>query len=324
MLNIKYKVGDTMNEKLIYNLNDSPLSDRNGIYGGKAGSKEGILIDDEYWLVKYPKSTKSMNDLDLSYTTAPLSEYIGSHIYEILGYDVHKTFLGFRNNKIVVACKDFCEHPGDLREIRTLKNIYNQKLEDILSEELNSTGSSHTINLNELLIHLDYNPILSKIDGLKERFWDCVIIDSFIKNNDRNNGNWGLLFRNGNYQIAPIYDNGASFSNKLSDDKIEILLKDEAKALNQALNSVTCYSLDDHQLNMKKILTLENNDLKKSILRVVPLIMNEINNISSFIQNIPECYGDFLICSQIRKQFYIYGLKQRLEKILIPALNRIS
>lgn len=29
----------------VSNLNDAPLSDRNGSYGGAAGSKEGILIE---------------------------------------------------------------------------------------------------------------------------------------------------------------------------------------------------------------------------------------------------------------------------------------
>ena len=68
----------------VLNLENAPLSDRNGSYGGAAGSKEGILIDREYWLVKYPKSTRSMRGTLLSYTTSALSEYIGSHIYSIL------------------------------------------------------------------------------------------------------------------------------------------------------------------------------------------------------------------------------------------------
>ena len=47
----------------------------------------------------------------LSYVTSPLSEYIGSHIYQILGYDVHETILGVcfeeKRYKVVYACKDF-------------------------------------------------------------------------------------------------------------------------------------------------------------------------------------------------------------------------
>lgn len=44
----------------MYNLENCPLSDKNGSYGGQAGLKEGIIFDNKYWLVKYPKSTKSM------------------------------------------------------------------------------------------------------------------------------------------------------------------------------------------------------------------------------------------------------------------------
>ena len=77
------------------------------LYGGHSGSKIGVLIDNEKWLLKYPKSTKSMDNVNLSYTTTPLSEYLGSHIYEIIGIDTHKTELGIFDNKLVVACKDF-------------------------------------------------------------------------------------------------------------------------------------------------------------------------------------------------------------------------
>ena len=47
----------------------------------------------------------------LSYVTSPLSEFIGSQIYKILGYDVHDTILGVcfdgKKEKVVCACKDF-------------------------------------------------------------------------------------------------------------------------------------------------------------------------------------------------------------------------
>ncbi len=44
----------------IMNLDKYENNERNGIYGGKAGDKEGITINEEYWIVKYPKSTKGM------------------------------------------------------------------------------------------------------------------------------------------------------------------------------------------------------------------------------------------------------------------------
>ena len=47
---------------MIFNFNDInryPYSDRNGEYGGQAGLKDGILIDGEPWIIKYPKKYKS-------------------------------------------------------------------------------------------------------------------------------------------------------------------------------------------------------------------------------------------------------------------------
>ena len=83
----------------------------------------------------------------------------------------------------------------------------NAKLDLSISE----IGSEHLVSLNEILIHLDYNPALNNISGIKDRFWDCVIIDGFINNSDRNNGNWGILRSESGDVLSPIYDNGASF-----------------------------------------------------------------------------------------------------------------
>ena len=40
--------------------------------------------------------------------------------------------------------------------------------------------------------------------------------DIFINNNDRNNGNWGILRnKDGVDRLAPIFDNGGSFQTKI-------------------------------------------------------------------------------------------------------------
>ena len=97
--------------KLI-DFSNCPLSDRNLEYAGSAGEKRGIIYNNAYWFLKFPKNTIGMNRVTgLSYVTSPLSEYIGSQIYKILGYDVHDTILGVcfdgKKEKIVCACKDF-------------------------------------------------------------------------------------------------------------------------------------------------------------------------------------------------------------------------
>lgn len=305
----------------IYDLNECELSPNNGMYGGNAGFKEGIIFQDDYYMVKYPKNTKGMRgELD-SYTSSPLSEFIGSHIYEILGNDVHQTILGEKNHKIVVGCKDFCVNGYELREIRTLKNIYNQRLEEMLEIHLSGTDSTHSVNLDEVLIHLDNNPILARVPHIKDRFWDCVIIDGLIKNNDRNNGNWGLLYKDGEYTLAPIYDNGAAFSNKIPDKKIEKIMSDQQTMVNNSLNVVTTFSKNDNILNLKTMLSFDYPDLKKSIVRVVPKIISELPKIEELIVSIPETYHSLPIISPLRKKFYIEGIKLRVNEILIPALE---
>ena len=69
-----------MKKTVIQDLNPYIPNERNGTYGGKAGDKEGITINGEYWIVKYPKSTKGMRGTLDSYTTAPLSEIESSHL----------------------------------------------------------------------------------------------------------------------------------------------------------------------------------------------------------------------------------------------------
>ncbi len=307
----------------IINFDDCQYSDRDGTYGGAAGDKDGIIYNNEYWIIKYPKNTKDMRLDDMSYTTAPLSEFIGSHIYKILGYDVHETLLGIRNNKIVVACKDFCNHEGSLREVRTLKNAANKEMEKLLEGSFSSTGSLHMVDLEELLIHLEYNRILSKVEGISDRFWDCAVVDIFINNNDRNNGNWGLLYENGQYTIAPVFDNGAAFSNKVSDQRIHDYLNDTSRLIQSSMNTITGYGINGHALTSKKLLNFENNDLKKAMIKNIPLFKNKMKEIKDFINSIPESYQGLTIITQARKEFYIKGMEIRLEHLLEPELKRI-
>ena len=76
---------------MIRDFND--LKESGLMYGGQAGDKLGVIIDDENWFLKFPKSTKGMKRVDMSYTTSQLSEYLGSHIYQILGYDTYREAL---------------------------------------------------------------------------------------------------------------------------------------------------------------------------------------------------------------------------------------
>ena len=110
------------------------------------------------------------------YTTAPLSEYIGSHIYGILGIDVHETLLGIRRNKLVVTCKDFQKHMGDLGEVRTIKNTAIDAVEELNKGDSSQSVTGDVVDLQELFSHFQVNPLL-KSTNVQKRFWISAIVD---------------------------------------------------------------------------------------------------------------------------------------------------
>lgn len=308
----------------IYELDKYPLSDRNGSYTGAAGSKEGITINGEYWIVKYPQRTRGMQRVDISYSTAPLSEYIGSHVYKILGYNVHETILGIRNDKLVVACKDFCKNEGSLRELRAIKNIYNKEIEETLDESMHSTGDAHSVNLYELMLHLDYNPVLSEIPEIKARFWDCAVIDILINNNDRNNGNWGVLKEGGSFIMAPIFDNGASFFTKIDTEKMRRMMSDPEfeKVVSSSIQTV--YAIDGKIQSARKLLQFDNDNLKASIIRLVPIIREHMQEIESFINEIPEKHNGIPVMPEIQKEYYIRAMHGIFEWLIEPRYIELT
>lgn len=314
----------------IIDFSSCKLNDRYGRYGGAAGNKDGITYKNENWIIKYPKSTKSMAGDNISYTTAPLSEYIGSQIYQILGYDVHETLLGIRNNKLVVACKDFQPHMGDLAEVRSIKNAAQEQLSALSEEELPESATGDSVNLNELMLHFELNPLLSE-PYIQSRFWDCVIVDILIDNNDRNNGNWGLLYgENGERKLAPIYDNGNSFNNKATVEQIKKYMQEpEDKLINRINGSRTAYEYNGHTLSAKKILTLGTNfeELNEAIKRVVPNIEKNLSKMYKLIDSIPDEVGSkqkpIIVCPDAVKEYYKKCLEVRTQHLLIPAYEKM-
>lgn len=313
----------------IINLNHCPYSWKNGTYGGMAGQKEGILYNDSLWMVKFPKYIKGLERVEVSYSTSPLSEYLGSHIYGVLGFDVHETFLGEVNDKIVVACKDFEQDGDKLLEIRTIRNFSKREL----AEQFDLSGSGtleHGADFSDLLLHMRNNPILVGVLGLEQRFWEQAVVDIYINNSDRNNGNWGILrSRSGEDRLAPVFDNGGSFQDKLSEEKIQRLLRDKENLKSMACGTQTAYMLDGHTLSIRKFLDLQETfpELQDAILRIVPLIQKKQVEIRNIFSEIPETHvsekGHVLdVCSYSRKELFCAQMDARLDAVLLPAYDR--
>ncbi len=307
----------------IIDFSNCKLSDRNLEYGGRAGEKRGITYNGERWFLKFPKNTIGMNRVTgLSYVTSSLSEYIGSQIYKILGYNVHKTILGIcfdgKRNKVVCACKDFIT--DDKNEILIPYTALRNDTNPNIMERLDGSFSSPS-NINEIIFQLGHNDVLSKIKGAKERFFDVVIIDMLINNNDRNEDNWGVIkYKDSNtYKLAPIYDCGNSFYGKTSEERIATILSDETKLRSSALNGITAYEDEfEKRISNLNILELNDFDLEKAIIRIYEKVMDKLDEIEIFINSIPNNFNDLQIMSDARKLYYNDTFKLRINEILKP------
>lgn len=250
--------------------NDCPLSDR--AYGGAAGRKEGIIFMDEPWLIKYPDNLKEKNleNVNESYGNNPVAEFIGSGVYAALGIEVHQTLLGTRNNKPVVACKDFVGNLERLVEFRELKVTYVPHFINSDGDITNGTG----MDINEAITCINEHHILSKVPGVKERFWLMFVVDALNGNPDRNNGNWGCIqnLMTREYRLAPVYDNGNCLYFRFSEDKMLEKLQSDASMQQLAVSGLTCrFTENGHRINpfsyMKK--HLDNKYLKDAVDYVV-------------------------------------------------------
>lgn len=177
------------------------------MYGGTAGRKIGITYNGKNYLLKFPGNLKEqvMKNIRLSYSNSPVCEYIGSQVYQLLGFSVHETILGERNGKIVVACGDFLKDGEKLYEFDKIKVTFEPHFLDSSGNETNGVG----VDLYEILMTIQEHQFLKDISEIKEHFWNMFVVDALIGNPDRNNNNWGIILdMNGSKRIAPVYDNG--------------------------------------------------------------------------------------------------------------------
>lgn len=247
-----------------------------------------------------------MDGVNLSYTTSPVSEYIASHIYESIGIDTHKTLLGIKDGKVVVACLDFLSNTEVLIDFNSIRNEFNPKLIDSLS------SSRHGIDLDELNLVMENNDYFKLLPKLKTHFWDMFIIDTLLSNNDRNDGNWGIVFdkETKNIRISPVYDNGASFYNKSSDNHFYELLKDDNKFMQVAYHSAySIITINDKYINPLNIELMDNIDCNEALLRIFTKI--NLEQIRNIIYSIPNKYNDYLVMTDNMKDLYYKVVEYR-------------
>lgn len=118
---------------------------------------------------------------------------------------------------------------------------------------------------------------------------------------DKNEGNWGLVIdkETKELRIAPVFDNGAAFYNKSSNEKLNSIYDDPFKFKQSVYDSaISIYKEGGKQINpLKFIETMNNEECNKAILRIIPKInMDKILNI---FDEIPEEYNGLPVYNKL-------------------------
>lgn len=261
-------------------------------YSG-AERKTGILIEGQPYIVKFAK------DSPQGLTYSHVSEFLGSHIFSMLGIPTQDTLLGTWQGKPVVVMKDFI---GENETFVPFNDVGDSSLEQ--NKEL------YRYSYEDICRMLSENRKLTNVEETVQRFWDMYIVDALIGNFDRHGANWGFLKKDNKYRMAPVFDNGSSLFPRLNDDeKIKNVLESEEE-MNRRIYE---FPTSQIQLDGKKssyydvISSLCFKECNNAVIRMCPKVdLDAIRDLINSIENI----------SDTRKKFYKEILQYRYRKFV--------
>ena len=269
-------------------------------YNGANGKKIAVRYDGDVWLLKFPPSAAE-KPTALSYTNSCLSEHIASTIANMIGFQAHETRLGTFTNgrtKVVCACRDFTASGKLFYDFCSIKNT-------VIDSDTNGTGTE----LSDVLETMELQSFVDPI-ALKAYFWDMFVVDAFLGNFDRHNGNWGFLVDpvTRKAEIAPAYDFGSCLLPQADDEIMRRVVEDKAE------REARIYSFPASALkeNGKKIGYVDffkshgSDILAPSLARIAQRI--DLPAICSFIDDVP-----FL--TELQRNFYKVYLSARYEAL---------
>ena len=281
---------------------------RFGTYSGANGKKLAIFLDGERWFVKLPPRSTRPN-APRSYRNSCITEYIGCKAFECAGVPVQETRLGtitiHGERRIAVACRDFTEPGIILGDFIGVKN-----------SAIDSSRSGHDTELDSVLEAIEMQDLVDPAE-LTERFWDMFVVDSLIANNDRHNGNWGILTSDTSASIAPVFDCGGCLVPDLDDTTMRAVLGEERQILSYALAKPnTAIKLNGRHRSYAEFFELcDDHNLDEALLRIVPSI--DTQALFSHIDAIS-------ILSDTQRQFYNAVLESRMSNLVIPAYENAA
>ena len=273
----------------------------NGKYYGGSERKEGITLDGEDYMIKYQKQTA------FGKRNNHISEFIGSHIFEICGFQVHKTYLGYRNGEQVVACKDF--------------NVEGKQFvpfNDVGESTLDQDKETYQYDYEDIMQMLRNNSKLTDVQETISMFWQIYIMDALLGNLDRHGANWGFIKENNCYTLAPVFDNGSCLFPNLVDEAemIEIMKSEEE-------TEKRIYKFPTSQVKL--------NGKKRSYFEVInSLQFEECNEALRYVMmqldmsKVEQLLDETPLITDVQRAFYNHMIAARYDRILVASFEKLG
>ena len=272
----------------------------NGRYYGGSERKEGITIDDQDYMIKFQKHTA------FGKRNNHISEFLGSHIFALCGFETHKTYLGYKDGEEVVACKDF-NLPG--------KQFV--PFNDVGESTLDQDKETYQYDYEDIMQMLRDNSKLTNVQETISTFWRIYVMDAFLGNFDRHGANWGFIKENNQYRLAPVFDNGSClFPNLIDENEMEEIIVSEEETDKRVFKFPT----SQVRLNGKKssyfdvINSLQFDECNEALRYVISKL--DMNKVEELIDETP-------LISDCQKRFYKHILNARYNKILVHSFEKL-
>ena len=286
------------------------LKQMNKPYGGMNGCKLSVVYNGEIYMLKFP--AKKPKNSGLGYGNFCFSEYIGCKVYKCIGIPVQEVLLGTYTlhpgeERVVVACKDFALDGKVVMDFGSLKN-------QIIELERGGYGTE----LADIRLTIERQTAIDPVI-VKERFWDMFIVDALIANRGRHNGNWGFLYdpATDSLELAPVFDCGSCLFPQLENEAMERALFNQ-EAMNARVYDSPLSAIKDSAGSVnyyRYISSLKDADCNAALLRITPRI--NIDEILKVVEETPYI-------SDLLEQFYKTLLKDRYERIILPAYEKLK
>lgn len=268
-----------------------------------SGSEEkiGISIGSTDYILKFqkPSETGLLNNT--------ICEYIGCHVFQMLGMNVQRTFLGTYEGRNVVALEDFITAGQQFVPFN-----------EVGDSSLEHDRETYQYSYADVMRMLQENTKLTKIPETINQFWRIYIIDALLGNFDRHGANWGFIKESNRYTLAPVFDNGSCLFPRIHTDEacLEILCDEHEVNKRVFLFPTSQIKLDNMKSSYFEVIhSLQFPECNTALLAIVGKM--DMQRIAIFIDSIEQI-------SEIQKRFYRTILQVRFEKILEASYKKLQ